>query len=127
MQNGITQDGKMGRKLRELYNEALYHIIQRGNNRNYIYEDIMDKKMFFRLLLDTREKCGFKILYYVLMDNHYHLLVQTGDITIDKIIQRLNTAYSKYYNKKYNRSGSIYGGRYNSSNQKNYLIPLTIY
>ena len=101
----------MGRKPREFLSEGLYHIIQRGNNRNYIYEDIQDKKRFFQLLLDAREKCGFQILYFVLMDNHYHLLLESGEVPISKGIQRLNTAYSKYYNKKYNRTGGICGGR----------------
>ncbi|MGI6728249.1 MAG: transposase [Anaerovoracaceae bacterium] len=102
----------MGRKHRVMYSGALYHIIQRGNNRNYIYEDISDKKIFFKLLLDARKKCEFHVLYYVLMDNHYHMILESGDIPISKGIQRLNTAYSKYYNKKYSRSGGIYGGRY---------------
>lgn len=105
----------MGRKPRIIYCGALYHIIQRGNNKNYIYEDNLDKKMFFKLLLDAREKCDFKILYYVLMDNHYHMVIEAGDIPISKAIQRLNTAYSKYYNKKYSRIGGIYGGRYTAS------------
>lgn len=102
----------MGRKPRIMYNGALHHIIQRGNNRNYIYEDVDDKKMFFNLLLDSKEKHGFEILYYVLMDNHYHLVLESGDVPISKGIQWLNTAYSKYYNKRYCRTGTIYGGRY---------------
>lgn len=102
----------MGRKPRVVYSGALYHIIQRGNNRNYIYEDIRDKRKFFELLLEAREACGFQILYYVLMDNHYHLVLEAGETPIWKAIQKLNVAYSKYYNQKYNRSGSIYGGRY---------------
>lgn len=112
MENGIIWGGNMGRKPRVIYNGALYHIIQRGNNRNYIYEDINDKKMFFKILLETREKYDFKILYYVLMDNHYHIILEVGETSISKVVQWLNTRYSKYYNKKYNRTGSIYGGRY---------------
>ena len=108
----------MGRKPREFYPGALYHIVQRGNNRNYIYENIQDKKMFFELLMDAQQKFDFHILYYVLMDNHYHLILEAGDTSVSKAIQRLNTAYSRYYNKKYNRSGTIYGGRYSSTRIK---------
>ena len=102
----------MGRKPRVLYDGALYHIIQRGNNRNYIYEDVQDKKMFFELLLEIKQRCGFQILYFVLMDNHYHLILESGELPISKGIQLLNHKYSKYFNKKYSRTGTIYGGRY---------------
>jgi len=105
----------MGRKPRIIFSGALYHIIQRGNNKNFIFEDISDKKMFFKILLETKAKYSFQILYYLLMDNHYHLLLEAGEIPISKSIQILNTAYSKYYNKKYNRSGTVYGGRYSAS------------
>jgi putative transposase len=104
----------MGRKPRIFYNGALYHIIQRGNNKDYIYKDNSDKTMFFNLLLLAKEKCGFEVLYYVLMDNHYHMILESGDIPISKALQLLNTSYSKYFNKKYNRSGGIYEGRYAS-------------
>lgn len=104
----------MGRKLREIYNGALYHVIQRGNNHNYIYEDISDKRKFFDLLNKSRMICDFQVLYYVLLDNHYHLVLESSDIPIWKGIQKLNQTYSKYYNRKYNRSGGIYGGRYTS-------------
>jgi len=112
---GEWQEVSMGRKPRVFYCGALYHIIQRGNNKSYIYEDISDKKMFFKLVLEARAKYSFKILYYVLMDNHYHMIIEAGNIPISKAIQRLHTAYSKYYNKKYNRTGSIYSGRYTAS------------
>ena len=109
------EGGQMGRKPRTIFTGALYHIIQRGNNKNFIYDDIMDKKMFFKILVETKTKYDFQILYYVLIDNHYHLLLEAGDIPISKSIQILNTAYSKYYNKKYNRTGTVYGGRYTAS------------
>ena len=105
----------MGRKPRTIYSGALYHIIQRGNNRNYIYEEIRDKKMFFSVLLDAKKVCEFQILYYVLMDNHYHLIIEAGETPVWKGVQRLNTSYSKYYNKKYNRTGGIYEGRHSAS------------
>lgn len=104
----------MARKPRVFYKSALYHIIQRGNNRNPIYEDEADKAMFFNLLLSAKEKYDFEILYYVLMDNHYHMILEAGDISISKALQYLHTSYSKYYNKKYNRSGGNYEGRYTS-------------
>ena len=67
---------------------------------HYIYEDVADKKEFFVYLLESRETCGFQILFYVLMDNHYHLILEAGEMPIWKGIQRLNTTYSKYYLKR---------------------------
>ncbi|MGI6730334.1 MAG: transposase [Anaerovoracaceae bacterium] len=105
----------MGRKQRIIVEGGIYHIIQRGNNRNFIFEDNQDKRQFFEFLLDARDKYEFHVLYYVLMDNHYHLLLESSDIPISRGIQHLNTAYSKYYNKKYDRVGGIYNGRSNQS------------
>lgn len=63
------------------------------------------------IIKDTMIKMPFDVLYYVIMDNHYHLLLRMNEIPIDKIMCRINTMYSKYYNKKYNRSGTIFGSR----------------
>jgi len=104
----------MGRKPRTISEGALYHIVQRGNNRNYVYENITDKNCFLRLLVESKEVGNYRILYYVLMDNHYHLILESGEVPYWKGLQWLNTTYSKYYNKKYNRSGGIYEGRYSA-------------
>lgn len=104
----------MGRKPRRVSKGALYHIVQRGNNRNYVYENITDKNCFLRLLVESKEVGRYRILYYVLMDNHYHLILESGEVPYWKGLQWLNTTYSKYYNKKYNRSGGIYEGRYSA-------------
>ena len=105
----------MARKLSEYSLGIIYQIIQRGNNRNYIYSDISDKFKFLELLEETIQKHEFTLLYYVLMDNHYHLLIEAGEIELNTAIKWLNQKYSLYYNAKYNRVGTIYGGRYSST------------
>lgn len=104
----------MSRKPTIVYDGAIYHIIQRGNNRAYIYNDQLDKAKFCDLLKETMdlEDYGFSLLYYVLMDNHYHLIIETPEASIDRIMHRVNMLYTKYFNKKYGRKGVLYEGRY---------------
>lgn len=105
---------QMSRKPRIVYDGAIYHITQRGNNRAYIYNDQLDKAKFCDLLKETMtmEDYSFSLLYYVLMDNHYHLVIETQEASIDRIMHRINMLYTKYFNKKYGRSGVLYEGRY---------------
>jgi len=97
------------------YPGAFYHVIQRGNNRELIFRSDTDKSCYLNNLVELKSKFDFKLLGYVLMDNHYHLLLQTGEDPLNKIIFRQNMYYSRYFNKSHNRSGHIYGGRYKAS------------
>jgi REP element-mobilizing transposase RayT len=104
----------MGRKPRIEYEGAAYHIIQRGNNREYIFENDDDKQY----LLKQVEQCkrgpglGFRLFGYVVMGNHYHLLLQTQEKPLNKIMHRINGNYGWHYNLKYQRSGHVFQGRY---------------
>ncbi|MCK5157472.1 MAG: transposase [Spirochaetales bacterium] len=109
----------MGRKRRESNPGELLHIIQRGHNKNYIYEDTRDKKQFLNLSEELLDIYDFSLLYYALMDNHYHVLLEMGNDSISTIMQKLNLNYSRYYNKRYNRIGTIYGGRFSSRSVTN--------
>ena len=91
---------------------GIYHIVQRGNNKSFIFDDQLDKSQFLDIIKKVNEKYPFYLLYYVLMDNHYHLLIEMKDIPISKIMQAINYYYSKYYNVKYNRVDTIFGSRY---------------
>jgi len=102
----------MARKHRINIVGALYHLIQRGNNKDYIFEDSIDKMKFLSILAELQNKYDFFILFYVIMDNHYHLLIQAGAVPTGKIMQELHMAYTRYYNKRHNRTGTIYEGRY---------------
>ncbi len=104
----------MPRRKRTVEPHTLQHVIQRGNNRNYIYEDNRDKKEFLTLLETALCTYGATLLQYVLMDNHYHLLIKVGEQPLSSLIWFLNRRYTLYYNQRYNRIGTIYGGRYKS-------------
>ena len=94
--------------------QSIHHVIQRGNNRNYIYEDTRDKREFTTLLADAVATYDATLLQYVLMDNHYHLLIKVGSRPLSPLLWFLNRNYTNYYNRRYNRIGTIYGGRYKS-------------
>jgi putative transposase len=97
------------------YEGAFYHVIQRGNNREHIFRKEIDKQSYLSKLVDLKKQLSFKLFGYVLMDNHYHLLLQTGKDPLHKIIFRQNMFYSRYFNNKYQRSGHLYGDRYKAS------------
>lgn len=105
----------MGRKIRNYFEGAVYHVIQRGNNKAFIFQKQADKIKLLDLLCETMqtENYHYKLLYYVIMDNHYHLIVETPsiDANVSRIFQRVNMLFAKYYNKVYERCGGIYGGR----------------
>ncbi len=105
---------KMGRKPREEAAGETYHIIQRGHNKSYIYGTLHDKIVYLDLLAACLEKFHLILHYFVLMDNHYHLLLEMGDISIQRGMQFLNQSYTRYFNRSYNRCGTVYDGRYSS-------------
>ena len=104
----------MPRRLRQDTAHTVYHVIQRGNNRSYIYEDIRDKRQFLSILSTAIVAGKATLLHWVIMDNHYHLLIRTTETPLSRILWFLNRQYTLYYNQRYHRSGTIYGGRYKS-------------
>lgn len=101
----------MGRKQRSYESGAIYHITQRGNNKSYIFEDRFDKEAFLEILEGVHSQMPFHLLHYVLMGNHYHLLIEMKDHPISDIMKQINQTYSRFYNAKYSRVGTNYGGR----------------
>lgn len=102
----------MGRPWREEYRGGIYHVIARGNNKEYIFREDIDKGYFIKQLKQTMEGMNYRVFGYVLMDNHYHLLIQTMDKKLQEIMHQINNRYSKYFNAKYKRVGHVFQGRY---------------
>lgn len=119
----------MARKPRIEYNGAIYHVIQRGNNREYIFEDTLHKGYLIKIIREVKGVLDFNIFAYVLMDNHYHLLLQTVDCPLSVLMHRINNRYSKYYNFKARRSGHVFENRYKGIlvQDKSYLLGLIRY
>lgn len=119
----------MGRKPRVEFQGAIYHVIKRGNNRDYIFRSREDKEVFLKCLETANEEDDFNLLGYVIMDNHYHLIIETKEMPLNKIMQKVNNTYSKNYNKRHNRTDHVFGGRYKSIlvNDDKYLFTLLRY
>ena len=119
----------MGRKPRVEFQGAIYHVIKRGNNRDYIFQEREDKEDFLKCLEVANDENIFNLLGYVIMDNHYHLIIETKEMPLNKIMQKVNNTYSKNYNKRHNRRDHVFGGRYKSIlvNDDKYLLTLLRY
>lgn len=104
----------MSRKNRIIYEGAIYHIYQRGNNKEYIFEDDRVKEFILRCLKEYNKKFDYEILAYVIMDNHYHLLIKTNKSPINEIMFYLDNLLGKYIKTALNRTGHAFDSRYKS-------------
>ncbi|MDD5643946.1 MAG: transposase [bacterium] len=109
--------------------ELLYHVISRGDDRKKIFVNDRDCEKFLQYLANAKEKFNFYLYAYCLMENHYHLLLETPQANISKIMQHINTSYAVYHNTKWKRCGHLFQGRYKSVivDADNYLLELTRY
>src|SRR4030067_2490661 len=119
----------MARPLRIEYSEAVYHITSRGNDRKKIYSDDEDRENFFGVLETVVKKYNWLCHAYCLMDNHYHLLVETRDANLSIGMRQLNGVYTQLYNRRHRRVGHVFQGRYHAIlvQKETYLIELTRY
>ena len=101
------------------------HIIQRGNNRDIIFVSHEDYQFYLENLHDACDKHDCDIHAYVLMTNHVHLLItpQTDD-GLSKVMQRVGRYYVQYFNYTYERTGTLWEGRYKATliDSKGYLL-----
>lgn len=92
------------------------HLIQRGNNRDIIFGTDEDYEFYLECLKEAAEVNGLKIHAYVLMTNHVHLLASpTEDTSISKTFQSVGRRYVQYFNHHYNRTGTLWEGRYKAT------------
>ena len=93
-----------------------HHITQRGNNKQSIFRGNHDRQFYLYLLKKYSCQCGCKVHSYCLMPNHIHLLlVPNQNTSLAKTMQKINISYTQYINKKYNRTGSLWEGRFFSA------------
>lgn len=104
----------MARPLRLEYEGAFYHVTSRGNDRGDIFFSEADYRKFLSYLKEAKEKYGIVLHCYVLMTNHYHLLMETPEANHSKVMHYLNGSYTTYINVKRKRSGHLFQGRFKS-------------
>ena len=119
----------MARPIRIEYPGAVYHVICRGNNRQVIFRDDADRKRYLeKLSLYCQEK-NVDLLSYCLLSNHVHLLVETPEGNLSKMMQAFQTSYTVYFNKRHGRTGHVFEQRYKARvvDKDNYLIQVSRY
>jgi REP element-mobilizing transposase RayT len=106
----------MGRPKRKFLKKSYYHIYNRGNNRERVFPRKDDKSLFVSLLYKYRDKTDLILDSYTVMDNHFHLLLRTGNHpeVISSFMRKVCTSYSMILNRKYNRVGHVFQGRCNA-------------
>lgn len=119
----------MARKPRVEYPGAFYHVIVRGNRREVIFHDDTDYRAYAERLERYRARDGVTLYAYVLMANHVHLLLQTGEAPLARTMQTLQFAYSQAYNRRYGKTGHVFQGRYKAilCDRDAYLLELVRY
>jgi len=104
----------MPRQVRIEFAGAMYHVMARGDHREAIVRDDKDRKTFLRTLGEACGRTGFRIHAYVLMGNHYHLLVETPQANLAKGMGWLQNAYTRRINTRHRLWGHLFGDRYKS-------------
>lgn len=104
----------MARPLRIQFPGAFYHVTSRGNERRDIFIDDTDRKKFLSYIQTSYERYNPVFHAYCLMDNHYHILLETPEGNLSRIIRHINGAYTTYFNSRHKRSGHLFQGRYKS-------------
>ncbi|NWG04706.1 MAG: transposase [Syntrophaceae bacterium] len=104
----------MARPLRMDYPDTFYHVLSRGNEKRNIFYDGKDYLRFLEILGKMVERFNLEIHAYVLMKNHYHLLIRTREANLSRAIQWLGVSYSVWFNRRHERSGHLFQGRFKS-------------
>ncbi|WP_294771744.1 transposase [uncultured Rhodoferax sp.] len=107
-----------------------HHVVQRGNNRQPICLDAADFQTLKDVVAESAKRYHVAIHAFVLMDNHFHLLVTPPtDDALPKMMQALGRSYVRYFNDRHQRSGTLWEGRYRSTliDAERYLLPCMAY
>lgn len=119
----------MARPLRIEFAGALYHVTSRGDGQEDIYWDDEDRERYLEVLGHVCERFNWVVHAYCLMDNHYHLLVETPDKNLSKGMRQLNGVYTQQFNRRHGRVGHVFQGRYKAIlvQKECYLLELARY
>lgn len=102
----------MSRPIRIEFPDALYHVTTRGDRREDIFEDDQDRREFLAILERVIAQFNWTCHAWCLMDNHYHLLIQTPDGNLSKGMRQLNGIYTQASNRRHQRAGHLFQGRF---------------
>jgi len=119
----------MARPLRIEFPGALYHLTSRGNERRPLFLDNKDRNNFLALLSSVVDRFNWLCHAYCLMDNHYHILIETPEGNLSRGMRQLNGVYTQLFNRRYQRVGHLFQGRYKAIliDKDSYLVSLCRY
>ena len=104
----------MGRKLRVEYPGAVYHVMNRGDRREAIFLDDLDRRRFVESLAQCCGRSGWQVHAYCLMSNHFHLVVETPQPNLVMGMKWLLGTYTARFNRRHKLFGHLFSGRYKS-------------
>lgn len=104
----------MSRIKRIMSESGIYHVMVRGNAGDNIFIDSQDKEKYIKILKEKKEDANFRLYAYCIMTNHFHIIIKEEDEPLSNIMKRINISYALYFNKKYDRVGHVFQGRYRS-------------
>ena len=102
----------MARPLRLEFPGAVYHVTSRGDRREPIFEDDEDRDAFLMVVAQATERFDAVVLAYCLMGNHYHVVIHTRRGNLSRLMQQLNGVYTQAYNRRHNKVGHLFQGRF---------------
>jgi REP element-mobilizing transposase RayT len=121
----------MPRKARLEFDGAVYHLLDRGDRREAIFRDDRDREMFLATLGRVCERTGWRVHAWVLMTNHYHLLVETPQANLVAGMRWFQTTYTVRFNRRHRLSGHLFQGRYKAvvvnPEEERYFVILSDY
>jgi REP-associated tyrosine transposase len=119
----------MARPLRIEYRGALYHVTTRGDRQEAIFEDDQDRRAFLNVLGEVISRYRWRCHAYCLMGNHYHLMIETPEGNLTKGMRQLNGVFTQWSNRRHNRSGHLFQGRYKAIlvDRESYFLELARY
>lgn len=91
---------------------VIYHTVKVGNNQEEIFRSDADRKTYLELLERYKRRLRFALYGYVLLPDRVHLLIEPGPVELPRIMHALHSAYARYFNRNYGRSGHLFQGRY---------------
>ncbi|MFA5199972.1 MAG: transposase [Candidatus Omnitrophota bacterium] len=105
----------MPRESRKISEQACYHIITRGNQKQTVFKEVADYQKYLLLLIRYKNKFKFKLYAFCLMPNHIHLLMEVQKSNrLNKIMRGVNLGYTLYFNRKYKKVGHLWQDRFKS-------------
>src|SRR3972149_2928979 len=104
----------MPRPLRPIEDGLVYHVINRGNNRQPVFCKAADYAAFLTAIADLKERMPFQLYGYCLLNNHFHLLIRPTEATISRILQSLLVSHTQRYHRHHGSGGHVWQGRFKS-------------